>query len=383
MRMTGMTARHGAAVRDLAERWLPAVAGDPAVAGRGGDLVCSPAGVWLALAAVACGAARETEGELRALLGTAGPAAGAAATGLARALAGTDALAVATSVWTRAPLLPAYRAALPDVGFGPLGDRTAVDAWVREATGGLITGLPLRLPPQARLVLVNALALRARWEQPFVRRETRPRDFRDATGGVRQVPTMHGPVPVRSVWATPGGATVVELRCAAAPDGSPGARVRFVLGAPGEAAGRVLPQAWSADRVPVRAARVTVALPRLSLCATTDVTAHLAALGVRSATTDAADFSLMSGERLKVSQVAQECLVRVAELGMEAAAVTSVAMVRAAAVARPEPLRIAFDRPFGIVVLPDRHDVPLLAAWQATAPADPGPLPAPSSSSDA
>ncbi|WP_308011817.1 serpin family protein [Actinacidiphila acidipaludis] len=368
-----MSSAPAAAIRSLAGRWVPVVAGDAAA--RGGNLVCSPAGLWLALAAVAAGAARETAAELRALLGTAGPAAGEATTEVARALAGTDALAVATSLWTRAPLLAPYRAALPDVAAGPLGDQEALDAWVRAATGGLIAALPLRAPGSALLVLVNALALKARWARPFAPDRTRPRDFRDADGVVRQVPTMHGPVPSHAVWATPGGATVVELPCAAAPDGAPGARVRFLLGAPDAPAGQVLPEAWSGKPVPVRAERVTVALPRLSLRAGTDVTPHLPALGVRSATSGAADFSLLSEERLRVSQVAQECLLRVAEQGVEAAAVTTVMMTRSLAAGRTDPLHIAFDRPFGVVVLPAAGEVPLLAAWQANAPVDPGPLP--------
>ncbi|MFI1091395.1 serpin family protein [Streptomyces sp. NPDC020917] len=366
----------------MAARWVPVAAAEAAATAGGGDLVCSPAGLWLALGAVAAGAEHGTAAELRALLGAAGPEAAGLVTAAARALSGTDALAVATGVWSRATLLPAFQGALPDVAFGPLGDQAALDAWVREATGGLIGRLPLTVPATARMVLVNALALKARWDRPFAAEKTRRRAFTDAAGRLHQVPTMHGEVPLDAVWTTPGGATVVELPCAAAPDGSPGARVRFVLGAPGRSAAEVLPEAWAAERESVRAARVTVDLPRLSLRATIEVTPHLAVLGVRTATTRAADFSLLSGEPLKVSQVAQACLLRVAELGVEAAAVTSVVMVRAAVVHAPHPLRIAFDRPFGIVVLPAADptgasgDVPLLAAWQASAPADPGPPPA-------
>src|SRR5947208_7425851 len=108
---------HAGPVRELSGRWLESVAADQAVHAAGGDLACSPTGLWLALAAVATGARGATAEELRALLGVAGDEAAQAVTDAARALALTDALAVATGVWARVPLHARLRAALPDVGF--------------------------------------------------------------------------------------------------------------------------------------------------------------------------------------------------------------------------------------------------------------------------
>jgi len=49
---------------------------------------------------------------------------------------------------------------------------------------------------------------------------------------------------------------------------------------------------------------------------------------------------------------------------VKAAAVTQVAMTRSAAAPRPLE-RIAFDRPFGVVVLDAEGEVPLFAGWHA------------------
>jgi serpin B len=355
-------------VRRLAARWL-----EVAEPGAGGDFVVSPAGLWLALGTLAAGAAGPTAAELARVLGVSGPAAARAVTGAARALAATGSLAVATGVWSAAPPHEGFRAALPEVGFGPLAGQAEIDAWVRAATGGLIGELPLRITAATRLVLAGALALRARWQTPFPAGDTAPRNFTDAAGTVHRVPTMHRRLPPDEVWTAPGGVTVVELPCEAAPDGSPGARVRLVLGEPGRPATRVLPAAWSPRRQPVDADRVTVAVPRLGLRARTDLTGPLRALGLASALSPGADFSALTDEPLYVDQAVQECLLNVAELGVEAAAATALAM-RATAVAQ-RTLRIAFDRPFGIVLLDGSGEVPLLTAWQAGAPADPG-LPA-------
>ncbi|MFF7272963.1 serpin family protein [Streptomyces cyaneofuscatus] len=360
------------AVQHLADRWIrdALATGKPA---HGGSFVCSPAGLWLALAAVAAGARGGTARELRALLGTADREAGPAVTAAARELALTGALGVATRVWSRVPVSDAYREGLPDVRFDDGLDPGAVDAWVREATGGLIEALPLEITAETLLALVNVLVLKARWEKPFEGWLTRDRPFTDASGTTRPVPTMTKGVPLADVWAV-DGTYVVELRCTGGEGGGDGARVRFVLGEPGASAGQVLPAGW-ADRAagtPPETDLVTIALPRLTLRTRITVTGQLPALGVRLATSDAADFSGLSPLPLTISDVVQEAVLKVAEEGVEAAAVTVVAMRAGSAAPPPQRvLHLAFDRPFGIVVLPADTDVPLFAAWQADTPSGP------------
>ncbi|WP_371529429.1 serpin family protein [Streptomyces sp. NBC_01283] len=363
-----------AAIRGLADRWLPLMASPGSADGHArsdgagaGDFVCSPAGLWLALAAVAVGAREETAGELRELLGVAGEKAAGVVTAAARALASTDALAVATRVWSRVPVYRAHREALPDIGFGPM-DPDGIDAWVREATNGLIERLPVVITPDVLLVLVNALALKARWEIPFEGAGTRDQDFTDALGVRHRVPTMHRPVPLNCAW-TVGGASVVELKCRAEGGRAP-ARVRFVLGEPGAGAAEVLPLAWAPEGrwTGIDAEQINMTLPRMSLRTRVDATEQLAALGVRWAMSEGADFSGMSPERLAISQVVQEAVVKIAEEGVEAAAVTAVPMAPGGAYVPRRIEWIAFNRPFGVVVLDGGGEVPLFTAWQAGVP---------------
>ncbi|MFH9467283.1 serpin family protein [Streptomyces clavifer] len=364
VRDTGPATRD-AAVRRLGEQWIRELASP-----GGESFVCSPAGLWLALAAVAAGARGETAGELRALLGVADREAAAVVTGAARDWGRTGALHVATRVWARVPVLPAYEQSLPDIAFGPV-DADGIDAWVCERTGGLIERLPLDLDGDVALALVNALALKALWETRFDADRTHEVPFTDAAGTTRPVATMHAPVPVRDAW-TAAGADVVELRCRTEADGSAPARIRLVLGEPGAAPAQVLPAAWapSAERTPTAEDRVTVGVPRFTLRTKVHVTGQLPALGVRLATRAAgADFSGLSPLPLYISDVVQETVLKIAEEGVEAAAVTVVA-TRARAAPRPRVVRhIAFDRPFGVVVLDGASDVPLFAGWQADTPA--------------
>ncbi|WP_329032899.1 serine protease [Streptomyces sp. NBC_01725] len=368
---TGLTT-HAGAMRALAERWLR-VRGEGEQHAVDGDFVCSPAGLWLALGAVTAGARGETAGELEALLGLDGTdvaegGVAGAVTDSARALAGTRQLGVATRVWSRTPVYRAYREALPDIRFGHM-DPAEIDAWVREATGGLIEELPVEIDENSLLALVNVLALKARWAMPFEGNATSDRPFTDAAGSVSQVPTMHQHLGAGSGW-TVEGTQVVELRCEG---GESAVRVRFVLGEEGARAADVLAAGWAPKerRAPIDTEMIAVALPRLELRTTMEITPQLAALGVRYATTDHADFSALSPEPLKIEKVVQEAVVKVAELGVEAAAVT-VIMMRAAGMSRPpRVVPIAFDRPFGVVVLDGTGEVPLFTAWQASAPRGP------------
>jgi serine protease inhibitor len=362
---TGLTTRAGA-VQRLGERWLREL-GD-------GDFVCSPAGLWLVLAAVAAGARGKTAAELEALLEVAGEDAAVAVTEAARELAGTDALAVATRVWSRVPVYREYREALPGIGFASSMDPAETDAWVKAATDGLIERLPARIDDGTLLALVNALVLKARWAVPFSPGQTADLPFTDAAGVEHAVPTMRRVLRPGEAW-TVGGTHVVELRCRATTSGGEPARVRFVLGEEGAGAADVLPAAWASPELRrwVQADSIRLALPRFSLRTTTEITPQLPALGVRTATTPAADFSGMSPERLAVSVVAQEAVVKVAELGVEAAAVSAVLMNPSGPPPQPKTIvRIAFDRPFGVAVLDAGGEVPLFVGWQAGAPGAPG-----------
>ncbi|MEU5689184.1 serpin family protein [Streptomyces venezuelae] len=362
---------YAGAVREFAERWLPEMERSAGGAGGAGDFVCSPVGMWLALASVAAGARGETAEELRGLLGVAGDGAARAVTDGARALAGTDAVGVATRVWSRVPVLREYEEALPDIGFGPM-DPDAADAWVKEATDGMIERLPVVVTADTLLLLVNALVLKARWEDPFDGAGTSDALFTDAGGVGHRVPTMRRRVGAGDAWAV-GGARVVEMRGAGVAGGGAGAavRVRFVLGERGAGPAAVLPLAWAprARCSAIDAEQVTMALPRLALRTRTDATGQLGALGVRWAMSDAADFSGMSSERLAISQVVQEAVVRVAELGVEGVAVTAVPMRPGGAYVPRRAEHISFDRPFGVVVLAGAEEVPLFAAWQGGCPA--------------
>ncbi|MGR7002877.1 serpin family protein [Yinghuangia aomiensis] len=70
-----------------------------------------------------------------------------------------------------------------------------------------------------------------------------------------------------------------------------------------------------------------------------------------------------------IEDVVQESLVKVDEEGVEAAAVTSVTMVRMSfSPTKKRILNLAFDRPFACAVMDASGTVPLFAGYQAAVP---------------
>lgn len=400
-----VTAQQKAAVAALADRYLTTLPGDA-------DLAFSPAGLWLALGALAAGARGATADEFGALLGATGPDAAVAVTELGRSLSDAGAFGVATGVWSRVPTYRSYRDSLPDVAFGPF-DPDEADAFVRHHTYGLIERCPVRATPETVLLLVNAVALRGRWTVPFWPSDTVPRPFTDVHGETAAVPTMVTRVGGSRAWRT-GSVTVVELTCVperpdAAETGAdavsaqiddPGADgdqvgpaaavggiravteagpppprvpVRFALGEPGEPATAVLPALWASadDREPVEADEVHLWVPRFQLRTTVDLAGPLRRLGLTTAFTPAADFGAASPEPLLLEQAVQQTAIEADEKGIRAAAATAMAMLTGAFLGERRVLEVRLDRPFAVAALDPSGSIPVFAGWQSSLPTDP------------
>lgn len=357
-------------IRELGSRWLDRLLSDSAVERAGGNVVCSPTGLWLALAAISCGALGDTAEELADLLGVAGPEAEPLVTAVARDLAATEALAVATGVWTASPVRGEFRDGLPDIVFGPLGDPAAIDSWITRATEGMIDRAPGVPNDDAVLVLVNALALKARWAQPFDPRLTVDAVFRPRAGDSASIPMMFREVPTADVWtvgAHGGPVHVVELPCA----GERPALIRFALGPRDMAPAPVMSAAWAPRSIgnPIPEDEVVLRLPRFGLRTSVAVHDHLPDLGVALALDrHAAEFGALSADPLYIDRVDQEALLRVDEEGVEATAVTEVSMALMSFTRPSSVLRLTFDRPFGCAVMDASGTVPLFAAYQAAVP---------------
>lgn len=230
--------------------------------------------------------------------------------------------------------------------------RLAINAWTGERTHDRIPELVPGgvLDVDTRLVLVNAIYLKAPWVAPFTKNGTSDASFTRDDGSTVTVPMMSsdflGPVG----YATGDGWQAVDLPY----DGGDLAMAVVVPDA-----GRFGEVEQSLDGVLLRSllggfrpTTVKLRLPRWTFRTQVSLAEVLATLGMPTAFSDDADFTGMTtDERLCIDAVLHEAFVAVDEAGTEAAAATAVVMRGVSAMRTSVDLTV--DRPFLFVI----HDV--------------------------
>lgn len=245
-----------------------------------------------------------------------------------------------------------------DFAAEPEPCREQINAWVSSNTEALIRELlgPGTITRDTRLALVNTLYFDAAWQTPFDPERTSPADFTLSDGTTVRVPMMaaedvplrHGALDGVEIFELPyrGGEVAMLLlvppvgRLAELEGGLDGARLRALVDA-------------------ARAESLDLMLPRFQARTQARLDEALAALGLGIAFSGEADFSGMTpDERLAITAVVHEAVVRTDEAGTEAAAATAVIVGRVSlpdyhVVNRPF-LFVIRDRPTGAVLFMGR-----------------------------
>ncbi|KAL6658122.1 hypothetical protein ACP70R_003708 [Stipagrostis hirtigluma subsp. patula] len=194
----------------LAARLLVRFAAGATADGR--NLIFSPLSIHVALALMSAGASGPTLDEILAVAGA--PSREALTEFVAGAMvgrvladrsgAGGPSVAFACGAWTdrRRPLKPAYRDTIvgkfkgsaSNVDFldHPIESRKQINAWVAEATRGLISELdnPYQQRRATVNVVVNAIYFKGEWRDPFKNENTVDREFHRLDGSSVDVPFM-------------------------------------------------------------------------------------------------------------------------------------------------------------------------------------------------
>ena len=351
------------------------------------DTVFSPASVASALLMALCGARGRTATELARVLHLegagglgglgglgGGPDVVASGLGLVSAWrgdgSGSVTLRAPNTVWVQSglPLRAEFTARLneaaamfatADFATAPEAARTEINRVIAEQTEGKITGL---LPRSAvsrltRLVLANAVYLKAKWSAPFPAGATSDAPFypdgRDRPG--LTVRMMRATAPRAYLRGDGYQAVLLPYRDASLamavmlPDG-PLAALRpkvSAVGLGGLLAGAARHQ-------------VALSLPRFRLEASFDLIPDLRRLGVTEAFKGDADFSgITDAEPLRIGAVAHKAYVDVDEQGTEAAAATGVSVTAMAAFRAPPPVTMVVDRPFLFAIIDTATSLPL------------------------
>ncbi|MGH3341808.1 MAG: serpin family protein [Carbonactinosporaceae bacterium] len=341
--------------------------------GTAGNLVFSPYSVASALRMAWYGARGRTADELARVLHIAdldGAVAEAGETAARLAALPRDAveLHVADTVWVQSGLRlePDYVEALRlghDVTPRPADFRTApeparreINSTVEDATLGHITGLLAEgtIDELSRLVLTDAIYLKAAWAVPFAKHATRDAPFHRPDGSTVPVPMMRA--NEQYGYAHGDGCQAVQLRYEG---GRLAMTVLLPAGAPENLEQRLTRRWLDALLAAIRPAGVDLTVPRFRVSTNRPLNEDLEALGMVEAFKDGrADFTgITRDEPLAVSHVAHAAHIDVDERGTEAAAATAVAH-RAVALRVPE-VRVVVDRPFLFTITDTASGLPL------------------------
>lgn len=354
-----------------------------ALRGQTGNLVLSPYSVAVALAMSLNGAAGATAAELQEVLdvneldgfnaglnaltqyveGLAGRVERSDGTSEDLVLAAANQLFGQRDTTWSAPFLDTlardYGAGMRLVDYvaDPEGARSLINGWTAEQTRDRIPEIVPEgvLDALTRLVLVNALYLKAPWDVAFEPAQTSLHAFRTQDGRSIEVPTMMRGLDSAG-HASGSGWEAVRIPYA-------GRQLAMTVLLPAvdgleELSAAVGAGGLGAMLAAIEPDPVQLWLPTWRFRSQVGLTEALRGLGMHAAFDPArADFSAMtSEERLHVSAVLHEGFIAVDETGTEAAAATAEVM---AGTSMPVYRQVVVDRPFLFVIHDIAHGTPL------------------------
>ncbi|MFN2557959.1 MAG: serpin family protein [Nitriliruptorales bacterium] len=227
-----------------------------------------------------------------------------------------------------------------------------IDDWVRKQTRERIDQLFDRLDPTTRLVLANAVYLKADWLHPFDESSTADMPFTRADRSEVNVPTMRQQETRR--YAQGDGWQAVELPYS-------GRRlVMWVIVPSGDHAPSdvLTPEVLAAVDKGLTEGDVELQLPRWDFDTDVELIPVLRALGMRTPFEPGlADFSGITDADIWIGDAIHRATITVDEWGTEAAAVTGIAFQ----VSAPPPAHVVIhaDRPFVFAILDSQARTPL------------------------
>jgi serine protease inhibitor len=273
---------------------------------------------------------------------------------------------VANSLWVQQgfSLLPSfmqacqkyYEAEVDSVDFVQHRDEAAerINGWVKQNTKGLIPKLfePNDFSPLTRLVVVNTLYFKGKWQKPFDKQATSEEEFHLEGGKVKRVPMMHQ--SGKFDYLRGDGFQAVALPYGAG-------ELSFYLFLPDE--GRSLQaflkeltaERWAQWLKGFKPMEGDVGLPRFRIEATYPLKEPLQAMGITDAfdpeKADLSGVAPLTDGRLFITKALQKAVVEVDEEGTKAAAATGV--VVSVTAYNPNRFTLIANRPFFFII---RHN---------------------------
>jgi serpin B len=388
--------RAAAAINAFALDVHRALLADPALDLRASNTVFSPTSIQLALAMARAGAKGDTAAEMDQVLGARGwDELGPGLNALEQALASRDAkwedgegakeltLRIANAPFAQRgwsmeqayldEIASTFGAGLRLVDYqgDVAGARKTINGWVSDRTAGRIPTLltPDNLSSDTRLTLVNAMYLKAHWDEWFSQGATTPAPFTRLNGSRIDVPMMQRWGGHELPYARGDGWQASELRYLAPPDAPqlamllvlPDDLPEFESGLTADRLSKITAAASRppefvdcpgvpADQQDAGCYRYALHLhmPRFGIETRAEMSAILAGMGMPLAfDASGADFSgITKADALHIGMVIHQANIDVDEEGTEAAAATAVGMDTGGGPSPLKDITLRLDRPF-------------------------------------
>jgi serpin B len=347
-----------------------------------GNAVISPDSIATALAMAGTGAKGDTAAQIAAVLHLKGPMrfdsigglqhdvfAAQRAAAVGHPSAPTLTIANGLFVQQGYALAPAFVGGLSehfgaspeavDFADDPPGATAAINSWTSAHTNGVIPELFSELPPETRLVLANAVYLKAKWRHVF-------EDYGSLSGPFHRDGKTTKVKFMRQTdhfdYAAGPGYQAVDLPYR-------GSTMSMLVVVPTEGGGvaglesRLREEGLAPVVNGLSSRAVQLSMPRFHLRTEAELNGPLKALGMKLPFDEGADFSgITVVEALKIGQVQHIADIKVDEEGTEAAAATGLVVIPTSAEAPPRDL-VVFnaDHPFLFFVRDDATGAVLFA----------------------
>lgn len=236
-----------------------------------------------------------------------------------------------------------YRAKVTNLNFKDPGVPQTINGWVKENTQGKIDQIIDQINPNEVLLLINAIYFKGSWSQEFDPTKTQDSAFNLTSGQQKMHPMMSQNGKYRYYETE-------QFQSVSLPYGEDG-RISFYVFLPKENSNlqafyqNLNAQNWEKWMTQFQKREGSIRLPRFKTEYDITLNKTLSALGMGEAFTERANFSAM-GNNLAISEVKHKTFVEVNEEGTEAAATTSVGVMKVSASLESSPFKMVVNRPF-------------------------------------
>jgi serpin B len=247
-----------------------------------------------------------------------------------------------------------------DFQNAPEAARAAINEWISARTQQLIPELfgPGTIRPQTRLVLADAIYLKALWQSEFKSSDTGPAPFTIAGGKQMSTPFMRESTQLPYAQGRHYRAVELPYRSselsmlALMPTGQ--SLAAFQRGLSPRSLQRIVSS--------MHATSVELRMPRFHVSEKLELGPILSKLGMPVAFSEAADFSGISpSQQLSISNVVHSADLKVEEKGTIAAAATGITVETTALARTVHLVELTLDHPFLFFLRDDRSGAILFA----------------------